>query len=160
MTQQTILNYLSEITDPEIPVLNIVEMGIVRNVSFNVNQTVITITPTYSGCPAMRMIEEEIITTLKEKGVENVHLKTVYSPAWTTDWLGETAKEKLQKYGIAPPQHIVQSELVQITLPQKIICPYCLSEKTILKSEFSSTSCKALYYCNSCIQPFEHFKEI
>jgi ring-1,2-phenylacetyl-CoA epoxidase subunit PaaD len=98
--------------------------------------------------------------TLQEKEIENVTLKTEYFPAWTTDMLTATAKEKLQNYGIAPPRHIVQNELVQITLPQKITCPYCLSEKTKLKSAFSSTSCKALYFCENCIQPFEHFKEI
>ncbi|MBS4029436.1 MAG: phenylacetate-CoA oxygenase subunit PaaJ [Ignavibacteriales bacterium] len=160
MTEQTILGYLSEILDPEIPVLNIVEMGIVRSVFFENEKVVVTITPTYSGCPAMRMIEDNIVEKLKENGCGEVELKTVYTPTWTTDWLNEITKKKLQQYGISPPHTTSDNHFVEITLPKKISCPYCQSHQTSLKSDFSSTACKAMYYCNACLQPFEYFKEI
>ncbi|MBM4167411.1 MAG: phenylacetate-CoA oxygenase subunit PaaJ [Ignavibacteria bacterium] len=159
LTQQTILNYLSEITDPEIPVLNIVEMGIVRNVSFENENVCITVTPTYSGCPAMKMIEEQIVEKLQKHNCGNIELKTVYAPAWTTDWLSEETKMKLRNYGIAPPSRIVGKCIAKNTSSANE-CPYCHSANTDVRSEFGSTSCKSVHYCNECMQPFEMLKEI
>ena len=146
-----IMNLLEDVLDPEIPVLNIVEMGIVRDVIFDENELLIKITPTYMGCPAMNTIENDILDILYSKGIEDVKVKTVYSPAWTTDWMSEETKNKLKKYGIAPPKEATE-------LLDKIECPFCSSGETLLTSEFGSTACKSLHYCNQCHQPFEHFK--
>lgn len=157
----TLLAFLTEVTDPEIPVLNVVEMGIVRSAAFSPPDGAhITITPTYSGCPAMHEIESDIRRTLAKHGIKSVTIELVHSPAWTTDWLSNEAKEKLRKYGIAPPGRVPDDGLVAIgAAPRETIpCPYCGSKNTILKSEFGSTACKSLLFCHGCSQPFEHFK--
>ena len=154
---ESIKELLATINDPEVPAINIVELGIVRNVHLNDESVTVTITPTYSGCPAMKMIEDEIRRLLTEHGIPNVTIETVFSPAWTTDWIDLQAKEKMTKYGIAPPHIVSQSPLLQITLPV-IQCPHCQSNDTQLKSEFGSTACKSYYFCHSCRQPFEYFK--
>jgi ring-1,2-phenylacetyl-CoA epoxidase subunit PaaD len=146
-----ILKLLHNVFDPEIPVLNIVEMGIVRDVIFEDDELLIKITPTYMGCPAMNTIENDILDILYSKGIKNVKVKTVYSPAWTTDWMSEETKNKLKEYGIAPPREATD-------ILDKIECPFCSSSETLLTSEFGSTACKSLHYCNQCQQPFEHFK--
>jgi ring-1,2-phenylacetyl-CoA epoxidase subunit PaaD len=150
-TEKEILDILTEVDDPEIPVLNVVEMGIVRNVEFQNENIKIDITPTYSGCPAMKAIENGILDVLYSKGVKNVFIKTIYSPPWTTNWLSEETKLKLKKYGIAPPKEAVERL-------EKIECPFCNSSNTKLTSEFGSTACKSLHFCKECMQPFEHFK--
>lgn len=152
-TKEEILKLLEEVYDPEIPVLNIVEMGIVRNVNESDNGYEIEITPTYSGCPAMKTIEDEILDLLHSEGVEKAKIKKVYSPPWTTDWMSEETKLKLREYGIAPPGGSAEEFILK-----KITCPFCKSTNTKLTSEFGSTSCKSLHYCNECSQPFEHFK--
>lgn len=152
---------MSEVSDPEIPVLNIVEMGIVRDVEIVSGQVTVRITPTYSGCPAMNAIENEIHKKLAEKGIENFQVITDYKESWTTDWMTGEAKIKLKDYGIAPPDKSDdQSDFLKdLKGSQKIIpCPYCDSMETRLESEFGSTACKSQYYCNGCEQPFEHFK--
>ena len=136
---------LNTVPDPEIPVISVVELGVIRDVIFSDNSYVISITPTYSGCPAIKAFQGDIKICLKENDIENFKLKIVYSPAWTTDWMTEATKEKLNKYGIAPPSDTV-------------ICPQCDSEKTELISEFGATACKALYKCSDCLEPFEFFK--
>src|SRR5665213_2318650 len=103
-TEQDIFSFLKEIPDPEIPVISIVDLGVIRKINITDNGVDIDVTPTYSGCPAMKQMEDDIISTLKQKGIENINLKMVYTPAWTTDWLSDDAKERLRKYGIAPPQ--------------------------------------------------------
>ncbi|PWN06459.1 1,2-phenylacetyl-CoA epoxidase subunit PaaD [Rhodohalobacter mucosus] len=153
--------WLEEVIDPEIPVLNVVEMGIVRKVEMDGDTVVVKITPTYSGCPAMNAIEMEIHKKLKEKGVENFRVVTDFSETWTTDWMTEHAKKKLKDYGIAPPEKTDESSdfLTSLKGSQKVVpCPYCDSFDTELQSEFGSTACKSQYYCNNCHQPFEHFK--
>lgn len=158
---ELILSYLSEINDPEIPVVNIVELGIVRNVSASKEKVEIEITPTYSGCPAIHTIKEEILEKLGSKGFENINLKTVYSPAWTSNWITDAAREKLKKYGISPPGKTVSSVSNQKTINIELVnCPFCNSGDTEMRSPFGSTSCKSFYYCNSCRQMFEHFKSI
>jgi ring-1,2-phenylacetyl-CoA epoxidase subunit PaaD len=148
-------SYISEIPDPEIPVITIKELGILRDVKLAEDTVVVTITPTYNGCPAMQMIEEQIKEILHSKGIEKVKVQLTYSPAWTTDWMTEEAKEKLKKYGIAPPTH---SSCVKNFGELKIACPRCKSLNTVLISQFGSTACKALYQCKDCKEPFDHFK--
>jgi ring-1,2-phenylacetyl-CoA epoxidase subunit PaaD len=158
-----LLDLLRGIPDPEVPALNIVELGIVRRVEIGTDGRVtVEVTPTYSGCPAMRVIEEEIVAALRANGYENVELRTVYSPAWTTDWLSDEAKAKLKAYGIAPPGRVeTEQPLVPLTsTARRAACPYCGSSNTERRSEFGSTACKAIHYCHHCHQPFEEFKAI
>jgi ring-1,2-phenylacetyl-CoA epoxidase subunit PaaD len=150
---------LESVLDPEVPVLSIIELGIVRAVAVEGDSVTVTVTPTYSGCPAMQAIEAEIRAALGAAGFVRVELKTVYAPAWTTDWMSEPAREKLRAYGIAPPGRVPQTPLVTLEAPpRRIPCPFCGSPNTILESEFGATACKALFTCHSCHQPFEHFK--
>ena len=136
---------LNTVPDPEIPVISVVELGVIRDISFANKSYTISITPTYSGCPAVKTFMDDIKSCLKENGIRNFKLELVYSPAWTTDWMTDATKDKLRKYGIAPPSNTV-------------ICPQCDSEKTTLISEFGATACKALYKCTDCLEPFEFFK--
>lgn len=158
--EEAVWEWLNEIPDPEIPVISVVELGVVRKVEFeNENKIDITITPTYSGCPAMNVFEEDIIKKLKEKGFDEVVLHTVLSPAWTTDWISEEAMNKLEKYGIAPPvKGSADKGLLFQSGPKSLKCPKCGSEDNTLVSQFGSTACKALYNCNNCKEPFEYFK--
>lgn len=151
---------LTEVTDPEIPVLNIVEMGIFRSLEYHDQQWTVWITPTYSGCPAMAAIELAIVNTLQEHGIKNVTVKKDFSEAWTTNWMTPEARKKLKEYGIAPPQKSSkETEPFSSSFNDLIVpCPYCDSLDTELQSEFGSTACKAQYYCHNCEQPFEHFK--
>lgn len=161
ISKAEIWSYLEEVIDPEIPVLNVVEMGIIRDVEFIDEQILVKITPTYSGCPAMNAIEVAIHQKLQEKGIESFKVVTDFKESWTTDWMTSGAKKKLKNYGIAPPDKTVADRdfLTGLKNSQKIVpCPYCDSMDTKLQSEFGSTACKAQYYCNECHQPFEHFK--
>jgi ring-1,2-phenylacetyl-CoA epoxidase subunit PaaD len=151
-------NFLAEVFDPEVPVLDIVALGVVRDVQVEDNDIEITITPTYSGCPAMKVIEDDIRSKLKEKGLDNVRIKTVISPAWTTDWMTEEGKEKLREYGIAPPEKATADKNVLFGKPKIVKCPRCRGTNTEMKSQFGSTACKALYFCNDCLEPFDYFK--
>jgi ring-1,2-phenylacetyl-CoA epoxidase subunit PaaD len=167
MTEAKIWEWLEEVPDPELPVLSIVDLGIVRGVrcaSRDAAATV-TITPTYSGCPAMTAIEEDIRATLKRHGVSELVLETVLSPAWTTDWMSADAKERLRAYGVAPPQQLVRINGLEPALGggadernDVIVCPQCGSKRTEVISRFGSTACKALYQCKSCLEPFDAFK--
>ena len=161
LSKSEIWSHLEQVIDPEIPVLNVVEMGIVRNVEIEEDRVIVKITPTYSGCPAMNAIEMEINKKLEEIGIESFEVITDFSESWTTDWMTNHAKKKLKNYGIAPPGKTEESSdfLSSLKSSKKIIpCPYCDSLDTKLQSEFGSTACKSQYYCNSCSQPFEHFK--
>lgn len=150
---------LESVMDPEVPVLSVVELGIVREVVVEGDDVAVTVTPTYSGCPAMHTIEAEITAALQAAGFRGVTLKTVYSPAWTTDWIAEPAREKLRAYGIAPPERVSSSPLVTLAGPSRqVACPFCGSPDTTLQSEFGATACKSLHVCRACRQPFEHFK--
>ena len=151
----------AEVKDPEVPVLSVVELGIVRAVDRDADGITVSVTPTYSGCPAMRVIEDDILAALAAHGESNARVKTVYTPAWTTDWIGEDARRKLDAYGIAPPGPAPSDDLVQLTRRREPVrCPYCGSRDTELRSEFGSTACKSILYCRSCAQPFEQFKAI
>lgn len=150
---------LETIVDPEVPVLTIADLGIVRDVKINDNEIEVVITPTYSGCPAMDMITMNIRLALLEQGHQNIKITSVLSPAWTTDWMSEEGKRKLKEYGIAPPnpkQQVCKQELFSAN--EAVQCPHCDSWHTHRISEFGSTACKALYQCDECKEPFDYFK--
>ncbi len=147
----------AEVCDPEIPVLTIADLGVLRDVEVAGDEVTVTITPTYSGCPAMRMIEFEIVTKLAEAGFPDAQVRTVLSPAWTTDWMSEEAREKLRAYGIAPPQGRAGGRGALFG-HDTVACPQCGGTDTERVSEFGSTACKALYRCRSCGEPFDYFK--
>jgi len=177
---------LGEVHDPEVPVLSILDLGIVRDIrvvqpgdtgplphetpgnaqpappenSGSVHdQLEIVITPTYSGCPAMDMIRKEMVTTLNQHGYGNVKVTTVLSPAWTTEWMSQEGKDKLRAYGIAPPNPLQQvCQIRPFHREEAVQCPHCGSYHTSLISEFGSTACKALYKCGDCKEPFDYFK--
>lgn len=144
---------LEQVTDPEIPVLSLRDLGVLRNVEFDNDSVVVTITPTYSGCPAMDVMRDDIMTVLNKAGYEKVRVKTVLSPAWTTDWMSAEGREKLRKFGIAPPTRSCDAQ-------QSIRCPRCASEDTTMLSEYGSTACKAMYRCGQCQETFCYFKKI
>lgn len=157
--KEQILDYLKTVKDPEVPVVDVVELGVVRNVAIENGQVCIELTPTYSGCPAMKVMEQDILAVLKSRGIENVSIKTVFFPPWTTDWMSDETRQKLKAYGIAPPGKVAAQDLNPLHRQEKkVSCPFCDSEDTRLTSQFGSTACKALYNCNSCRQPFEYFK--
>lgn len=154
---------LAAIPDPEIPVISIVELGIVRNVAREDGQVVVTVTPTYSGCPATEMIATDIRRALAEAGVQRYHIATQLSPAWTTDWIAPEARERLRAYGIVPPGKCGATRPIDITGLRKrevvtIPCPRCGSIRTQELSRFGSTPCKAQYRCDDCREPFDYFK--
>lgn len=155
-TNLPIWQLLQTIYDPEIPVLSIVDMGMVRSVELNEEQVVISITPTYSGCPAMDIISMQIRMSLLEAGYKNIVLKQLLSPAWTTDWISQNGKDQLKAYGIAAPVGKSTDNLFLNNIT--IECPQCNSSNTVLVSQFGSTACKALYKCNDCMEPFDYFK--
>jgi ring-1,2-phenylacetyl-CoA epoxidase subunit PaaD len=148
-----ILSILQRVCDPEVPVLTILDLGIVRDVKINNDEVDVIITPTYTGCPAMDVIAMNIKLVLSEHGYKKIKITSVLSPAWTTDWMSETGKQKLKEYGIAPPVTRSGGALDLV-----IECPQCRSTNTRLISEFGSTACKALYQCNECKEPFDYFK--
>jgi ring-1,2-phenylacetyl-CoA epoxidase subunit PaaD len=155
---------VSEVMDPEVPVLSVVELGIVRDVVVaDDGHVTVTVTPTYSGCPAMHVIEEEIRAALAAGGFADATVRTVYQPAWTSDWIPPAAREKLRAYGIAPPgpRDADDGGLVPLLRRrERVPCPYCGSRNTELRSEFGSTACKSTLVCHDCRQPFEQFKAI
>jgi ring-1,2-phenylacetyl-CoA epoxidase subunit PaaD len=157
VTKDQVWQWLEEVSDPEIPVLTILDLGIVREVEFVGITCQLKITPTYSGCPAMKTIEEDIIAKLKEKGVQSVNVDLVLSPAWTTDWISKNGRNKLLEYGIAPPTDEVDKSVL-FAEPPKVGCPRCASQNTRMISLFGSTACKAQYQCNECLEPFDYFK--
>lgn len=150
---------LQDVKDPEIPVVSVVEMGIVREVVVTADNTVLVkMTPTFSGCPALHMMKEEIEKRVRQMGAAAVHVETVLYPPWSTDWITPDARAKLKHFGLAPPpQH---GGRVEIILYDAATCPYCDSSNTTLKNTFGPTLCRTIYYCNDCQQPFEQFKPL
>jgi ring-1,2-phenylacetyl-CoA epoxidase subunit PaaD len=152
---------LDDVKDPEVPVLSVVELGIVRDVAVDGDHVTVTVTPTYSGCPAMRVIEQDIEAALRAHGVADVTIHTTFAPAWTTDSISAAAREKLRAYGIAPPGPTDHSAPILIGRRRPSVrCPFCGSLDTHLESEFGSTACKSIHVCGECRQPFEEFKAI
>jgi len=159
INKQTIYSYLEEINDPEVPVLSIIDLGIVRDVRMNDEELEVIITPTYTGCPAMDMITTTIKIQLATLGFKKIKITQVLSPAWTTEWMSEEGKRKLREYGIAPPnpkQQVCDQKL--FAEAEGVQCPHCNSYHTHRISEFGSTACKALYQCYDCKEPFDYFK--
>jgi ring-1,2-phenylacetyl-CoA epoxidase subunit PaaD len=159
ISTEKIWDLLEQVNDPELPVLSIIDLGIVRDVKLNHDEVEVIITPTYSGCPAMDVIKMNIRMVLLENGFQNIKLTSILSPAWTTDWMSEQGKQKLKAFGIAPPtvkQQVCHTELFHEN--EAIQCPRCNSYNTRLISQFGSTACKALYQCNECKEPFDYFK--
>lgn len=156
-------NAVGEVLDPEVPVLSVVDLGIVRDVREEGGAVIVDVTPTYSGCPAMRVIEDDIRSALLRAGATDVRVNTVFHPVWTTDWISPDARERLRAYGIAPPSGAaaVVTELVPLRRRVDIVpCPACGSTTTEQRSEFGSTACKAIWFCNDCAGPFEYLKPI
>ena len=159
-SEEDIYGLLNEIPDPEIPVISVVELGIIRSVELlSPRHIKVNITPTYSGCPAMNVFEQDIEKKLHEHGFEKVEIITVLSPAWTTDWMSDESLEKLRKYGIAPPVKGSADKGVLFESGPKVVpCPRCSSIDTKMISQFGSTACKSMYSCQDCKEPFEYFK--
>ena len=153
--RETIWKILEQVTDPEVPVLTITDLGIVRDVKLNGDEVEVIITPTYTGCPAMDMIAMNIKLALFENGYHKIKITSVLAPAWTTDWMSEDGKRKLKEYGIAPPHSTTRSDGAS---DRVVECPQCNSSNTKCISEFGSTACKALYQCSDCKEPFDYFK--
>jgi ring-1,2-phenylacetyl-CoA epoxidase subunit PaaD len=150
--KKTLFAFLEEIKDPEVPVLSIIDLGIVRDIKYNDDELELVITSTYTGCPAMDMIAADIRSQLTTLGFKKIKVTQSLSPPWTTDWMSESGKRKLQEYGIAPPDK-------RFSIPvDGVACPLCHSNNTRLVSEFGSTACKALYQCKDCQEPFDYFK--
>ena len=158
MNEQNLWSILDEVKDPEIPVISLVDLGVVRKAILVDGNPIVTITPTYSGCPAMRVMEEDIEVRLKMAGYKSIQIETVLSPAWTTDWITEKGRKALQEYGIAPPEQSTSDKSALLGHPKQVTCPNCKSPETKMLSQFGSTPCKALYQCNDCKEPFDYFK--
>lgn len=148
VTEAQVWDWLEDVPDPEIPVISVVDLGVVRDVGVNKGKVTVTITPTYSGCPAMSVISLDIELALAKQGISKLTLKTQLAPPWTTEWMSEKGKAKLEDYGIAPPQVAGGPER----------CPHCKSTKVERVSQFGSTACKAQWRCRTCLEPFDYFK--
>ncbi|WP_396656550.1 1,2-phenylacetyl-CoA epoxidase subunit PaaD [Microbacterium sp.] len=146
----------ASVCDPEIPVLTIADLGVLREVAVDGDRVTVTITPTYSGCPAMDAIRDDILLALADAGFGQVDVRLTLAPAWTTDWMTDAGKRKLAAYGIAPPTGRAAAGPVKLALAVK--CPRCGSLQTREVTRFGSTSCKAMYECGACLEPFDHFK--
>lgn len=149
---------LHEVKDPEIPVVSLVEMGIVRDVAQTENGVIVTITPTFSGCPAMHVMKQDILAKLAELGYPEATVETSLTPAWTSDWITDEACEKLRQFGLAPPPR--HNRLIPLTAVATSECPRCASTNTTLKNSFGPTLCRAIWYCHDCQDAFEQFKPL
>lgn len=158
LTVETIWQALQEVKDPEIPVVSVVEMGIVRDVTLSADAVQITITPTFAGCPALHVMRSEIKDRLACLGASSVHVETALHPPWSSDWITESGRHKLKDFGLAPPPR--HGGNVPVTFYEPVACPYCDSQDTTIKNTFGPTLCRAIYYCNDCRQPFEQFKAL
>jgi len=158
LTLDAIWTALEDVKDPEIPVVSVVEMGIVREVAVDGDRVVVTMTPTFSGCPALRVMEDDIANRVRALGVTKVEVRIILSPPWSTEWITEKARAKLKSVGLAPPpRHDGDLSLVLMEL---VACPYCDSKNTSIRNTFGPTLCRAIFYCNACQQPFEQFKPL
>ena len=153
---QRIWQLLADVPDPEIPVVSVVDLGMVRDVDISGDGIRVDVSPTYSGCPATEVIEDSIEAKLVNAGFESVTIRRVLSPPWTTDWISESGREKLREYGIAPP--VGSATKRELTGKTAVHCPRCGSSGTTVVSEFGSTACKASWKCDDCLEPFEYFK--
>ena len=159
VTKEEILEALEDVKDPEIPTISVVELGIITDVQvYEGNNVSVTMTPTFAGCPALKLLEGLVKDRLEMLGADNVVVKTTFDKQWNTNLISEKGREMLKKHGLAPPP--MHSGLVQIDILKHVKCPYCGSENTELKTPFGSTLCRSLHYCNNCRQAFEQFKPV
>lgn len=158
LTLEAAWTALEDVADPEIPVVSIVDLGIVRRIEKEGGTMKVSITPTFAGCPALLAMKDQITEVLQAAGHPKVKVEVVLSPAWTTDWLSDETREKLRRFGLAPPP--VHEGKVELILMEEAACPYCGSDHTVLKNSFGPTLCRAIYFCNDCRQPFEQFKPL
>ena len=162
-TREDVYAVLADVMDPEVPVISVVDLGIIRDAQVHDGHVRVTVTPTYSGCPAMEAIRADVEARLAAAGHRDAEVRLVLSPAWTTDWMSEAGRRKLAAYGIAPPngRAPVHGEAVRQTpVSLSVRCPQCGSPDTRELSRFGSTACKSLWSCNACLEPFDHFKDI
>ncbi len=157
-SEEQVWQVLERVTDPEVPVLTILDLGIVRQVAEVEGEWQITITPTYTGCPAMNVIATNIRIEMAAAGYQKVRIREVLSPAWTTDWMSEAGRKKLKAYGIAPPEKGTFDKSALFEKAKSVTCPNCESRQTEMVSQFGSTPCKSLYKCLDCLEPFDYFK--
>lgn len=153
-----IWEWLSDLRDPEIPVLTLLDLGIIRFVRVKDSNVNIGIAPTYTGCPATEVIASSVVDALRQRGIERPNIEQVLTPPWTTDWISTSGREKLVAYGIAPPAEAATSKRALLGAELAIACPRCSSTDTIRVSQFGSTPCKASFKCGACLEPFEYFK--
>lgn len=158
ISEAEIWELLNKIPDPEIPAISIVELGVVRSIEWSQNVLHVIITPTYTGCPATNVFEQDILKATSAAGIHEVNIKHQYAPAWTTDWLSQETREKLRRFGIAPPEGNTTDKRHLMGLDPVVKCINCGSEDTKMISQFGSTACKSLYTCNNCNEPFDYFK--
>jgi len=159
VTLDTIWQALQEVTDPEIPVISIVEMGIVRDVILSKEGATVKMTPTFAGCPALHVIQRDISTKLQQMGLEAVSVELVLSPPWSSDWISDGGREKLRQFGLAPPpKH--GGDLISVAFLDVAKCPRCDSTNTVIKNAFGPTLCRMIWYCNDCLDAFEQFKPL
>ena len=156
--EQAVWDLLDRVKDPEIPVVSVVEMGIIRRIEIEGRSVTVAMTPTFSGCPALNAMQSEIISVLKQAGFEDVAIQITHDPSWTSDWITPEARQKLKTFGLAPPP--IHNGKFAILLLETVHCPYCDSTNTSIKNSFGSSLCRAIYYCNDCQQPFEQFKPL
>lgn len=157
ITEARVRELLQNVKDPEVPAISVLELGVVRAVEVKDDSVLVTITPTYTGCPAMDVMKQDIEKELHDAGIADVRVQQVLSPAWTTDWITTEGKAKLKAYGIAPPEHTADIRTLKGELPV-VECPHCGSKNTGMISLFGSTACKALWKCQDCLEPFDQFK--
>lgn len=155
-TIERVWKELRTVMDPEIPVVSLVELGIVRNVEYDGDRLVVTLTPTFAGCPALAVMKEAVLERMRALGLHSILVKTVLSPPWTSDWISSSAHEKLKQFGIAPPAR--HGGDLEILFAEQTACPYCDSGDTELKNSFGPTPCRSICFCHNCNQPFERFK--
>ena len=164
ITVDQIWQTLNTITDPEIPVVSLVEMGIARAVQIDGGRVVVTITPTFAGCPAMHHMREEIFEKLRAMGVEKIEVRTVLNPPWTSEWISDEVRTKLRDFGLAPPPRLsaqaIQPARLDILLMEAVACPYCGSQDTTMENAFGPALCQSIHYCRSCRQAFQRFKPL
>jgi ring-1,2-phenylacetyl-CoA epoxidase subunit PaaD len=158
LTRERIWQILDEVKDPEIPVISVIEMGLIRAVEVEDGKVAVTMTPTFSGCPALQVMQADIRDRLEEAGAEAVEVRISHNPPWCSDWITPQGRAKLKEFGLAPPP--THGGLIDVNMLDTAACPYCGSEQTELKNSFGPTLCRAIFYCNACRQPFEQFKPI
>jgi ring-1,2-phenylacetyl-CoA epoxidase subunit PaaD len=158
ITPQEIWEILDEVKDPEIPVVSVVELGLIRSVGVERDRVVVKMSPTFVGCPALQVMQAEIKESLERAGIQEVEVKMTFSPPWSSEWITSAGREKLRQFGLAPPPRHAGD--IELALLEEVACPYCESEDTRLTNSFGPTLCRAIYFCNACRQPFEQFKPV